>query len=138
MITKVVLPTKEQLEPLVIEANEATNDEFVYKHLSGIKSMLTANPSMYRLYGAYWWSVKALLVEYGFYEWTSDEPITREHFNFDEPEYLLAAAWAYHNHQLESGVMVSNLHSYEVDSEPYEYALEDMDIELLIRSTKKK
>lgn len=137
MITRVVLPTKEQLEPLVIEANEATGGEFVTKHLAGIKKMLTANPAMYYLYGAYWWSVKALLVEHELYDWTNDEPITREHFSFDEPEYLLAAAWAYHNHQLESGAMVSNLHSYDIDGELYEYALEDIEMEHQIRSQTK-
>ncbi len=134
MINKVVLPTKEQLEPLVIKANESTGGEFVVKHLAGIKKMLTSNPAMYRLYGAYWWGVKSLLVKHGFYDWTNDEPITREHFSFDEPEYLLAAAWAYHNHQLESGSMVSNLHAYDADGEMFEYALEDSEMEYLVRS----
>ncbi|RIW17863.1 hypothetical protein [Vibrio harveyi] len=138
MITKVILPTKEQLEPLVTEANEATGGEFVSKQLTGIKKMLTANPAMYRLYGAYWWSVKALLVEHGFYDWTNDEENTREHFNYDDPNYLLAAAWAYHNHQLESGSMTPNLHSYDIDGEMYEYALEDVEIEYLMRSRSKK
>lgn len=138
MITKVILPTKEQLEPLVAQANEATGGEFVSKQLAGINKMLIANPAMYRLYGAYWWSVKKLLVEYGFYDWTNYEQSTREHFNYDEPEYLLAAAWAYHNHQLESGSMISNLHSYDVGGEVYEYSLEDVEVEYLVCSRSKK
>lgn len=137
MITQVELPTKEQLKTLVDEALATADDDkdaFILKNLHGIKIMLDANPKAYEHYGAYWWSVKQLLIEHAFIDGVEDEPITREHFSYDDPAYTLCAAWAYHQHQIESMVIVPSLHAYDADGEPYEYTLEDT--EMLARMMK--
>lgn len=129
MITQVELPTKQQLTPLVEQAiYDVGREVFFERNLHGIKDMLNADPLTYRHYGAYWWAIKDLLISNGLLSGESDEATTREHWKFDDPIYTLCAAWAYHQHQIESMVIQPHLHAYDVDGETYEYALEDLDM----------
>lgn len=138
MITQVQLPTQAQIKSLVDEATSKVGREvFFENNLRGIKTMLDSNPSLYHHYGPYWWAVKDLLVANGVLDGQEDEPITRKHFKFDDPIYTLCAAWAYHQHQIESMVINTNLHYFDLDGEPYEYALEDLEMETWAKSRKR-
>lgn len=130
MITKVELPTPEALKPLRDEALEGTTaDEWTTKHLLSITSLLSEHPLSYRTYGPYWWSIKALLKERGFDYGDDDEPATREHFSYADPVDLICAAWAYQQHIVDMQIIGFNIHPFTVDDEPFDYSIEDTDLE---------
>ncbi|QFT40026.1 MULTISPECIES: hypothetical protein [unclassified Vibrio] len=131
MITQVVKPTEDQLEPLLEQAIEesGTVQAFIENNLAGVYAVLEKQPLMYRNYGPYWWPLKVALTAAGFDLGIDSEELTRKHFAYDKVEYLLCAAWAYQNHQIEQGYMLANLHTFYTDDEPFEYSIEDHDLE---------
>lgn len=131
MIKLIIIPTAEQLQPLIEEAlTNTTEAEFIQAHVNGITELLKQSPQSYRNYGAYWWSIKELLrvndANYG----DEDEPLTRKHFSYENPVHLLCAAWAYSNYIVDSGQTFTNIHNYPTEEdEPFEYGIEDLDME---------
>lgn len=127
MITDVVLPNKEQLEQLLESGlNGRQPEQFVSAYLNGAFKALQNNPLIYRTYGPYWWALKALLKNAGHQVPGDFEDVTMAHFNYDEPQYLICAAWAYSDHQVNQGYLMANLHTfYDLDDEPFEYSIED-------------
>lgn len=133
MITDIELPTPEALAPLREEALEGTEpSDFILKHVSGITAILKKNPAAYRSYGPYWWAIKALLKEHGIDFGEDDEPITREHFGYSDPVDLICAAWAYREYILEQQMGDYAIHPFTVDDEPYDYSIEDNDLEAML------
>ncbi len=132
LIQNIQIPTTEDLQPLVDEMLSGGLDEetLILQHVAGIASILETKPEYYRNYGIYWWSVKALLIEYGYNLGDEVEDVTKEHCSFDSNLTLLSAAWAYCQDVIESGRIYSSLHTYWLDDEEsLEYPLEDMDME---------
>lgn len=133
MITDIELPTPEALAPLREEALDGTEPEkLVLKHLTSIAAILSENPASYRSYGPYWWSIKALLKDHGFDYGEDDEPVTRDHFNYTDPVDLICAAWAYQQYVLEQQMGDHVIHPFTIDDEPYDYSIEDTDLESML------
>ncbi len=132
VITDIQIPTADQLAPLALEALADTNKQaFVNSHVDGITQMLKESPLSYRNYGAWWWSVKALLKANGVDFGDDDEPVTREHFHYDNSVLLLCAAWAYSNHIMDMGYTYQSIHLFDGEEETLEYSIEDTDMEAL-------
>ncbi|HBN6266214.1 TPA: hypothetical protein L3N15_004196 [Vibrio parahaemolyticus] len=137
-ITKVELPTKDDLAELTKEAlrdGELSHEDYVANHCEGLYKALQLNPGMYRAYGAYWWAVKRILNENGHGEFFGSdvEEITADHFSLEDDVTTLCAAWYYWNSNIEAGYMFNPIHvySYEEDGDfvQFEYSLEDEDME---------
>lgn len=133
MITQVTFPTPKDLEPLREEALDGVDEaEFIRKHVHAINTTLSQNPAMYRAYGPYWWPIKQLLRDNGVDFGDEDEPITREHINYESPVDLICAAWSYQDYIIDTGAMNNHIHPFTVDDEPYDYSIEDGDLESML------
>lgn len=133
MITQVEFPSPDMLAPLREDAlNGQEPAQFIQKHITSITDTLTGNPALYRSYGAYWWSIKKLLRDNGVDFGEDDELITREHVAYSDPVDLLCAAAIYQEHIIDGGGMNNNIHQFTIDDEPFDYSLEDTDMEEMI------
>lgn len=137
MILNIEKPTEVQLQPLLELALKDVDSvsELKANHLESIYSVLRKNPRMYRNYGFYWWAIKDALIAAGYEMGLEVEELTRQHFSYDNLEYLLLAAWAYQDHRIGMGYIYSNNHKFEVNEQEYEYHLEDLNMETMIINT---
>lgn len=90
-----MLFTNEQLEKQLIEATtNQTLSEFKRKMITNTAKVLKASPLSYRYYGVYWWSLKALMIEYGV-DWIDNESDAEwiEKADTGSPEKNLIAGW---------------------------------------------
>lgn len=135
MLERAILPTEADLMPLLAEATEnQTESEFVTSYVKNLASILGTKPIMYRAYGAYWWPLKALLIEHGHQQFGVEvELAASSKFKLERPALLCAAAWVYHNYNIENGNVFSSSHKVAIeDGEDYDYYLEDLEMESLI------
>lgn len=131
----VILPTIEQLEPLLNEATESKSEaDFVASFTKNAIEILTSRPMMYRSYGMYWWAVKELIVNSGFtgFGETLESGVLGT-FNYERKAALCCAAWAYSTDSIDAGNIYSSTHSVATtDGNDMDYYLEDMEMEALI------
>ncbi|HHY0551925.1 TPA: hypothetical protein ACVU5P_004244 [Vibrio parahaemolyticus] len=137
-ITKVALPSKDDLSELIQEAlqdGKLTPAEFITNHCKGTVATLQKDPALYRAYGAYWWAVKRILNEQGYGEFVGSdiEEISADHFSLEDDATTLCAAWYYWNDTVNSGYQYNPIHvySYEDDGDfvQFEYSIEDEGME---------
>lgn len=119
------------LKPLRDEAlEEQSESEMIQAHAQSIARIIKDDPLKYRSYGPYWWAIKAILEDHDIEFGDDDEPVTREHFNYESEVDLLCAAWAYQQYTIDAGGLYNNIHSFTGDDdEPFDYSIEDTDIE---------
>lgn len=137
MISETIIPTTDELAPLLEEAlaGGRTEEEFQRGYLDGILTVLKTDPRQYRSFGPYWWPVKKMLIDDGYSAVFGEqlEQGTLQHYTLERPALTLVAAWAYQQYQFEEGKLRASSHQLDIqDGETYEYELSDTDMELAI------
>jgi hypothetical protein len=135
MLENAILPTEEELAPLLEEAtSNKEKSEFVALFVKNLASILDSKPIMYRAYGMYWWALKEMLVNNGISRFgESLEVGTLNVFNYEDKALLCCAAWAYHGYNVDNGLVYSSTHFAAIaNDEDYTYYLEDLEMESLI------
>lgn len=135
MLNNAVIPTAEQLAPLIDEAtSKQTQADFVTGYVKNLANILTQKPANYRAYGMYWWAIKELLNARGYSQFGDTLEVgTLNVFNYEDKALLCAAAWAYHAYNMDNGAAFSSTHLVAmVDDEDSVYYLEDLEMESLI------
>ena len=129
---KLIKPSKADLAPLLKEATETQSVDTLMNEVgSNVAQILKRNPAHYRVYGPWWWQVKAAIIRSGhsIFEDNDLEQYWLEQTDYDEPVYAWLAAWAYADNQLSYGAQSSNIHIVETDEGAYEYVLIDDELE---------
>ncbi|HDY8182607.1 hypothetical protein [Vibrio parahaemolyticus] len=126
-------PTIDDLKPLYEEATEGQTEEQWLNHFTAsIAKMLKKNPLWYRAYGMYWWGVKKQLIERELIVSDFIDADWVEKVQYDNPAYLLLAAFAYHDERQDMGALFDELHVIEMEDGTVEsYTLIDEDFEML-------
>lgn len=138
-LNETIQPTAFELDEILQQATQGvSDDEFIDKYLSNLIKLLANNPKMYRAYGAWWYSLKKMIIEqkgysgFGVNLGSSETDI----YTYKKPVHTLLAAWIYMNSRVESGAQYSSYHllpTYATASdESYQYELIDPDMEMLI------
>lgn len=129
---KIKIPTQAELKPLYDEAIEGqTEAQWMETFLATVAKMLRKNPLWYRAYGIYWWGLKQILIERDLI--TSDfiDAEWVEKVQYEQPAYLLLAAFAYHDERQDIGALEDDTHVIELDDGAIDsYVLIDEDFEL--------
>ncbi|MFW1108378.1 hypothetical protein ACEWA7_20265 [Vibrio parahaemolyticus] len=129
---KIKIPTQAELKPLYDEAIEGqTEAQWMETFLATVAKMLRKNPLWYRAYGIYWWGLKQMLIERDLI--TSDfiDAEWAEKVQYEQPAYLLLAAFAYHDERQDIGALEDDTHVIELDDGAIDsYVLIDEDFEL--------
>lgn len=137
MLNNAILPTAEQLAPLLEEAtSNQSKEDFVSQFVKNTANILTSHPMTYRAYGMYWWAIKDLLNAHGFKQFGETLELGAFNtFNYEDKALLCCAAWAYHSYNVENGNIYTATHKVAVaDEDDSDYYLDDQEIELLIQS----
>ncbi|PPY04496.1 peptide-binding protein [Cronobacter sakazakii] len=137
MIADTVIPTSDELAPLLAEAtSDRTEEEFITGYLAGLLSVLEKDPRQYRGYGPYWWPLKALLTARGInIRGDALELGTLQHYTLASPALTLCAAWAYQQERFAEGKIRTASHQLDLpDGDTYAYELIDDGMEELIQS----
>jgi len=137
MISETIIPTAEDMTPLMEEAlaDGRTEEEFISAFTGGLLATLKADPRQYRSYGPYWWPLKSMLIDAGYAGVFGSEleQGTLQHYTLDSQAMTLAAAWAYQQYQIGEGKLRTSSHQLEMeDGETYEYELADTEMEMFI------
>lgn len=137
MISETIIPTTDELAPLLEEAlaGGRTEDDFQQGYLAGLLTVLKTDPRQYRSFGPYWWPLKKMLIDAGYTDTFGGqlEQGTLQHYSMERPALTLVAAWAYQQYQFEEGKFRSSSHQLDIeDGETYEYELADTEMELAI------
>ncbi len=137
MIADTVIPTSDELAPLLAEATaDRTEEEFITGYLAGLLSVLEKDPRQYRGYGPYWWPLKALLAARGInIRGDALELGTLQRYTLASPALTLCAAWAYQQERFAEGKIRTASHQLDLpDGDTYAYELIDDGMEELIQS----
>ncbi|MBU2968709.1 hypothetical protein KO527_05025 [Pseudoalteromonas sp. C2R02] len=116
---------KPEIKDLQIAINEALADDesltpelLVKQYLDNLVTLLKKEPIRYRLFGAWWWPIKKLLIDLDYQ--LTDENIDLPLFsklNYDLDIHTITAAWAYSTEMLtEHGLLIGNDHQPITDS----------------------
>lgn len=132
MLKDAIKPTIKDLQPLVDEvmADGRTKSEFVSSYIKGVAETLRKKPNSYLAYGMFWWSIKKLLISEGVNEFGETiEAITPSVFDYPDPVYTCASAWAYHHDNIELGYAYNPEHTVPlIGGDQYDYYLHDLDM----------
>lgn len=139
-LLETILPATSDLDTLVGSAilpGESESD-FKDRTLKNIIAVINEKPETYRAYGAWWFTIKKMIVEdagylgFGINVGEGEADVYR----YKSDTHTLIAAWLYMNERVESGAIYSNSHMLDtdpsVDDEGYEYYLIDDSVESLI------
>ncbi|WFQ78104.1 hypothetical protein PXH59_00205 (plasmid) [Xenorhabdus sp. SF857] len=126
--------TKTELQPLYDEAIEGqTKTQWMETFLNSVAKLLRKNPKWYRAYGMYWWGVKKLLIEHELITARFIDAEWLEKIEYEDPAYLLLAAYAYHDERQDIGAQDDDTHVIEYeDGTIGSYILIDEELELLV------
>lgn len=130
---QVKIPKPEDLMPLYQQVTEDQTEEQYQSHfLKSVALMLNKNPLWYRAYGIYWFSLKQELVSRNLIDHEFIDAEQVEKVKYDNPCYLLLAAWAYHDERHEIGSGYDDLHVVEYEDGTIDgYQLVDEELEML-------
>ncbi|MFI3273249.1 hypothetical protein [Vibrio sp.] len=127
------IPTPQALVPLYQEAMEGQSEEqWKNTFLNAIAKMIKKDPLWYRAYGIYWWGVKQLLIEEGLLAAEHIDAEWLEKVHYENPVYLLLAAFAYHDERSDMGAKYDDSHVIELDDDTFDsYIMVDEELEQL-------
>lgn len=114
--------------------------EFVERYLNGVATTLIRQPDVYRTYGAHWWPLKRLLIagamlpkHYGDSYNTEADAL----FSESTDALTVCAAFLAQQDNISDRMLSDTRFVYEkADGEPFEFLLEDDEIEKIIFAAK--
>lgn len=135
-----VMPDPDGLRAqIAMNCPDTETDTIVTRFLSGMTQMLTADPRMYRSYGAYWPALKELAIRYGIERFgKSIDSDIAEIYAYDDDALTVAAALSYHHDRMEAGLQYCTQHMLPVDAfNEYEFNYADDEMERLVLKSKR-
>lgn len=139
-LLETILPATGEIDKLIPQALLAgeTAHSFKERYLKNLIDVVSKNPRIYRAYGAWWFTIKKMVIEdagflgFGINSGAGEADVYR----YKKDIHTLIAAWLYMEGRTESGAIYSSSHLLDVDpsvsDEGYEYFLVDSDMEDLI------
>lgn len=135
-----IQPPEAYLESVLPEGlRQRSESEYVNQYLTNLIVRLKAEPRLYRSFGAWWPSIKSLIIErdentFGI---LIDSDVAAI-YTMSRPALTIVAAHLYSNERVESGSVYSAYHSLDVnddadDTEPYVYVSNDVDMEAFVQ-----
>ncbi|EKN4689527.1 olxA [Yersinia ruckeri] len=135
-----IQPPELYLESILPQGlGQRTESEYVEFYITNLITRLKANPQLYRSFGAWWASVKSLIIE-------QDEKVfgilvdsdVAAIYRMSRPALTVVAAHLYSKERADSGSVYSAYHSLDVndnagDTEPYVWISNDVDMEAFIQ-----
>ena len=142
---KLYKPEPSHLDGLKKQATASQTVEEWRKHLlERTARVIREDPLRYRSFGPYWWIQKKLFLDAGITEFGTN--IDKEGFEFADygsSDYNMLAAWLYQDYALDGGILYAPRHTVPIvspsgqeETELYEYALADEEMEKLAKSKK--
>ncbi|WP_426575286.1 olxA (plasmid) [Xenorhabdus stockiae] len=136
-----IQPSEAYLETVLAEAvGTKTEKEYVAFYLTNLITRLKAEPRLYRSFGAWWPSMKSLIIAQG--EKALGVLVDTDVaaiYTMSRPALIVVAAHLYSYERFERGLIYSSDHLLDVnddaeDTEPYWWFSNDEDVETLIQS----
>ncbi|MCG3462209.1 olxA [Xenorhabdus bovienii] len=135
-----IQPPESYLETILTEAiGTKTEKEYVAFYLTNLITRLKAEPRLYRSFGAWWPSMKSLIIEQGEQAFSVliDVDVATI-YTMSRPALIVVAAHLYSNERFENGAIYSACHTLNVndesdDTEPYQWFSNDEDMEMMIQ-----
>lgn len=135
-----IQPPEAHLESILAEAI-GTKPEKVYVefYITNLITRLKTEPRLYRSFGAWWPSVKSLIVEQGerAFGVLVDADVAAI-YTMSRPALIVVAAHLYSNERFENGLVYSADHTFDIhdasdDTEPYLWFSNDEEMETRIQ-----
>lgn len=135
-----IQPPEAYLESVLPEGlRQRSESEYVNQYLTNLIARLKAEPRLYRSFGAWWPSIKSLIIEQdeNTFGILIDSDVAAI-YTMSRPALTIVAAHLYSNERLESGSVYSAYHTLDVnddadDTEPYVYVSNDVDVEAFVQ-----
>ncbi|MEB7891829.1 olxA [Hafnia alvei] len=135
-----IQPPEAYLESVLPEGlRQRSESEYVNQYLTNLIARLKAEPRLYRSFGAWWPSIKSLIIEQdeNTFGILVDSDVAAI-YTMSRPALTIVAAHLYSNERVESGSVYSAYHSLDVnddadDTEPYVYVSNDVDMEAFVQ-----
>lgn len=135
-----IQPPEAYLEGILPQAlGQRTESEYVKFYIANLIARLNTNPQLYRSFGAWWPSLKSLIIE-------QDEKIfgilvdsdVAAIYTMSRPALTIIAAHLYSNEREANGSIYSAYHVLDVndnadDTEPYVWISNDDDMEAFVQ-----
>ncbi len=114
------------------EIGDKNRAEFVRRFLINTAEILDGDFRQYLAYGAYWWTLKRLLINEGFTQFgTQYDEEWADRMQYDEDSHTIAACWHYHRERFDAGMLYNFEHLIFVDNANMEFLLGDDELEMI-------